>query len=441
VNLSGKKVLIMGLGISGRSAANFCAERGASVVACDEAEVGNLAELLPGIDVQTGGPLPDPADFDLVVPSPGIPNARYRDRARAAVGDIELAGSFLKIPIIAVTGTNGKSTTVELLEAMLRAAGFRARAAGNLGHPALALVGEALDFAVLEVSSFQLEAVDAFRPRVSVILNVSPDHLDRHGDLESYAGTKERIFENQGPGDTLVVNFDDPRLAPLASNGKVEVVGFSRLRPVARGVFLDGTSLVVQGSDGIQRFPTDELRLAGVHNLENLLAAVAVLFALGIDLAAAMAALVDFRGLPHRCETVGTIRGVTYVNDSKATNVGAAQRSLESFSGRLIWIAGGRDKGLDFGELAKTAAERVAIALVFGEAASSLEELLSGRVETERFSNLNDAVLGAATRAKAGDVVLLAPACASFDQFRNFEERGEAFRSAVMALDTEARAE
>ena len=432
----------MGLGISGQSAANFCAERGASVVASDEASraaLGNLEGLLPSVEVRTGAPMPDPRDFDLVVPSPGIPLARYAKRARKICGDIELTSRFLEIPIVAVTGTNGKSTTVELIEAMLRSAGLRARAAGNLGHPALALVGEGLDVAVLEVSSFQLEAVDTFRPKVSVILNLSPDHLDRHGDLAGYAKAKERIFENQGSGDTLVVNLDDPLLRSLAETERFEVLGFSRLGPVAPGVFFDGTSIVVRSSEGSRRLAIDDYPLAGVHNLENLLAAVGVLSALGVDLHRAMGALADFRGLPHRSEFIAKISGVTYVNDSKATNIGAAQRALESFGRNLIWLAGGRDKGLEFSDLAQTAAPRVRLALLYGEAAPLLEAALLGHVETRRVETLEEAVSAAAGCAVPGDVVLLAPACASFDQFRNFEERGTQFRAAVMALESEDR--
>lgn len=441
MNLEGSNVLVLGLGISGRSAANFCAARGARVVAADEApeaSLTGLSDLDSSVELRVGGALPDPADFDLVVPSPGIPRDRYARRARRVWGDIELAGRALGIPIVAVTGTNGKSTTVLLVEAMLRAAGLRARAAGNVGTPALSLTSEALDVAVLEVSSFQLEAVASFRPRVSAILNLSPDHLDRHGDFESYRATKCRIFANQRDEDVVVLNFDDPKVHALEDRVHSQVLGFSRMRPLARGVFFDSGSLVVQMNDGPLRLPLDGLRIEGVHNLENVLAALAIVVSLGVAPAPAVRALASFEGLPHRCETVAVRDQVRFVDDSKATNPGAALGSLGSFHQPLIWIAGGRDKGLDFSELAEIASRRVELALLIGEAAAKLEAALEGKVATVRVATLAAAVELAAQRAKPGDVVLLAPACASFDQFASFEERGDVFRRCVESLSSQS---
>ncbi len=437
MNLEDSNVLVLGLGISGRSAANFCAARGARVVAADEASEASLtgiSDLDSSVELRVGGALPDPADFDLVVPSPGIPRDRYARRARRVWGDIELAGRALGIPIVAVTGTNGKSTTVLLVEAMLRAAGLRARAAGNVGTPALSLTSEALDVAVLEVSSFQLEAVESFRPRVSAILNLSPDHLDRHGDFESYRATKCRIFANQRGEDVVVLNFDDPKVHALEDRVHSQILGFSRKRPLARGVFFDTGSLVVQMDEGPLRLPLDGLRIEGVHNLENVLAALAIVVSLGVDPVPAVRALASFEGLPHRCETVAVRDQVRFVDDSKATNPGAALGSLVSFHQPVIWIAGGRDKGLDFSELAEAASRRVELALLIGEAAAKLEAALEGKVATVRVKTLAAAVELAAQRAKPGDVVLLAPACASFDQFASFEERGDVFRRCVESL-------
>lgn len=441
VELSGKKVLVLGLGISGRSAANFCAARGARVLAADEAreaQLSGLDALASAVEISTGRELPDPADFDLVVPSPGIAATRYAERARAVAGDIELAGRFLEIPIVAVTGTNGKSTTVGLIEAMLRSAGLRAQAAGNVGTPALSLVGKPLDVAVLEVSSFQLEAVDRFHPRVAALLNLSPDHLDRHGDFEGYCRAKQRIFEHQQPTDTAILNLDDDATRALASSCKARVCGFSRRGPVDDGACLDGGAVVIRSGERIRRIPLDSLRLAGVHNLENVLAALVAVTALGADPTRAAGALRDFSGLPHRCEIVATVAEVTFVDDSKATNPGAAQRSLEGFESPLVWIAGGRDKGLDFESLAELAAARVKSAVFYGESAASLEAAVAGRIDVRRVENLAEAVALAAALAKSGDVVLLAPACASFDQFKSFEERGEHFCRAVRALTREA---
>jgi len=435
LDLAGKEVLVIGLGLSGRSAARFCAERGASVTATDRrelAELGDLAGIPASVHLVTGSSGPDPAAFDLVVPSPGVPHAQYADRARVVWGDIELAYRALEVPIVAVTGTNGKSTTVRLIEAMLRSADMRACAAGNVGTPALSLVGAPIDVAVLEVSSFQLEAVDAFRPRVAVVLNVTPDHLDRHGDIATYAAAKARIFARQEAEDVLVLNVDDPLVAEMARAARCRVYATSRLGPVERGLFHDCGAAVWRDGGRSARMDLSGLPLPGVHNLDNALAALCAVLALGVDPAGAMRGLRDFRGLPHRCEIVSSSGGVTWVNDSKATNPGAAVRSLESFDAPLLWLAGGRDKHLDFTDLARVAASRrVKRALLFGESAEKLARALGDRVAVSRVDDLDAAVAEAAREAEAGDVVLLAPACASFDQFANYEERGDAFRRAV----------
>jgi UDP-N-acetylmuramoylalanine--D-glutamate ligase len=442
--LEGRRILVLGLGVSGRSAADFCAARGARVLAADErpAEaIEDLAELDPRVERRLGRPFPDPADFDLVVPSPGVPRERYRDRARRVWGDVELVYRALAVPIVAITGTNGKSTTTLLVEAMLRAAGLRARAAGNLGAPALGLVGQALDLAVLEVSSFQLESTEAFRPRVAVILNITPDHLDRHGSFEAYAAAKARILAHQQPDDAAVLNFDDPAVRALADGARARVFPFRTAGPLDRGAWLDlGAIALRQGEPPPVRLSIDGLRLPGPHNRENAVAALAAAAAAGADPEKAIAALADFAGLPHRAEEVGRVRGVTFVDDSKATNPGAALRSLLGFgspSVPLVWIAGGRDKGLDFRELAEAAGGRVRAAVLIGEAAAALERALAGRVELHRAASLEEAVRRAAGLASTGDVVLLSPACASHDQFRSFEERGERFRAAVAELARE----
>ncbi|MCZ6781796.1 MAG: UDP-N-acetylmuramoyl-L-alanine--D-glutamate ligase [Proteobacteria bacterium] len=438
---------MLGLGITGRSAARFLCEQGARVTVADErteTEIGPAvvaelaAELGSRVPVITGRPFPDPADYDLVVPSPGIPYARYGTRARRAWGDIELAGRALRIPIAAVTGTNGKSTTVRILETLLRAAGLRARAAGNIGTPALSLVGQPLDVAVLEVSSFQLESVESFRPRVAVILNLTPDHLDRHGNFSRYAETKRRLLAQQQSDDSAVLNFDDPVVAGMAATAKARVVTFSATGSPEADVTLDGGSVYLRREN--LRLPLDDLRLPGIHNVENVLASVAAAVELGADPRRCAAGLAGFTGLPHRCEEVATLGGVTYVNDSKATNPGAARRSLESFRAPVVWIAGGRNKDLGFAELVDAAAAQVRTAFLIGEAAPALEAALAGRVATERAPNLEEAVRRAARVAEPGDVVLLSPASASFDQFSGFEERGERFRQAVAALaDGETR--
>jgi UDP-N-acetylmuramoylalanine--D-glutamate ligase len=441
--LAGQRVLVLGLGVSGVSAARFCHQRGARVLAADErpAEViRGLAGLPREIEIQVGAPFPDPAGFDLVVPSPGVARERWAKRAARAWGDLELCFRALDAPVVAITGTNGKSTTTLLIESLLRAAGSRARAAGNLGTPALELVGEPLDFAVLEVSSFQLEAVEAFRPRVAVVLNVTPDHLDRHGSFEGYLAAKARLLEQQEPGDTAVLNFDDPAVRGLASRTRARVLPFRTRGPLEHGAFWEAGCVVFAEPDGArERFSLSALRLPGVHNRENAVAALAAVVAAGAPARRAIQAFASFEGLPHRMQSVARAGGVEWVNDSKATNPGAALRSLASYDTPLVWIAGGRDKGLDFRELADAAPGRVRAALLIGEAAGKLETALAGRVPVHDVGTLERAVALAGQLAQPGDVVLLAPACASFDQFRSFEDRGERFCAAVAALVKEAR--
>ena len=439
--LARQKILVLGLGVSGRSAASFCAARGAEVVAADEREpsaIEGVDAVGGAVELALGAPFPDPADFDLVVPSPGVPAERYRDRARRVWGDVELAYRALSIPIIAITGTNGKSTTTLLAEAMLRAAGFRARAAGNLGTPALDLVGEGLDFAVLEVSSFQLETTEAFRPAIAAVLNITPDHLDRHGSLAAYASAKARIVARQEACDVAVLNFDDPRTRALATETKARVIPYRCSGPAPGGAWLDTGAVVLSHESGsTTRVSLDGMHLAGAHNLENAVAALTIVTAAGADPSRAAAALASFSGLPHRSEVVGRHGGVTWVNDSKATNAGAAMRALAGFAEPVIWIAGGRDKGLDFSELADVAAERIRAAVLIGEAAGKLETALAGRVEVRTAASLEEAVGFASSLAGDGGVVLLAPACASQDQFQDFAERGDRFRRAVKRLARE----
>ena len=438
LELDGQRVLVLGAGISGRSAAAFCARLGAHVVLADEGDETPPAGLPAGVEARIGQPFPDPADFDLVVPSPGVPPARYRARARRVWGDIELAARALAVPIAAVTGTNGKSTTVRLLEAMLRAAGLRARAAGNVGDAALGLVGEPLDVAVLEVSSFQLETVESFRPRVAVLLNLTPDHLDRHGDLAGYLAAKARIFESQTREDVAILNAD-PALDALAGALRARVLRFAARGGVARGACWDGDAVLLRLEGAPLRIPLEGLPRPTGPLRENLLAALLAAHALGAEPTKALGALASFQTLPHRTERVAERAGVRFVNDSKATNPGAAVAALALETSPIVWIAGGKDKGLDFGELREAPLAGVRVALLIGAAAKRIAEALHGKVAVEEVGTLEAAVPRAAALARPGDVVLLSPACASFDQFRNFEHRGQRFRELVRALPPEAR--
>lgn len=434
----------MGLGVSGRSAVDFLVARGARVVAADERPAERIPELgtLPAtVEARLGRPFEGLDRFDLVVPSPGVPRARWAGEARRAWGDIELCYRALPIPIVAVTGTNGKSTVVKLIEAMARAAGLRARAAGNLGVPALSLVGEALDLAILEVSSFQLEAVEDFRPRTGLLLNLSPDHLDRHGDLAGYHAAKARLFARQGEGDHAILNGDDPLAASTPLPPGVERLEFRRQGPVEAGAWLDGERAIVRrgGRTTSASLALETLGASGAAlapQRDNLLASLLALATLDLDLAAATRALASFEGLPHRCQSVAHRGDVHWIDDSKATNVGAAARSLESLPGPIVWIAGGRHKGGALAPLAESARGRVRAALLIGEAAPQLALALGEHVPHEPVPTLEEAVARADALARPGDTVLLAPACASFDQFQDFADRGRRFQAAVAALGT-----
>jgi len=454
VELAGREVLVLGFGVSGRSAMDHCVRRGARVVVADErprTSIPEAADLPTGVEGRFGVPFPDLARFDLVIPSPGIPAARYAGRAKRAWGDIELCARSLACPIVAVTGTNGKSTVVRLIEALATAAGLRARAAGNIGVPALSLLDEPLDLAVLEVSSFQLESVESFRPRAALLLNLTPDHFDRHGDLAGYLAAKSRIFARQGPGDVAIVNGDDPVACGAPVPAGVRRLAFFRAAPEERsagtrgGVDADGRAWIDGDRIALEVGGRREsVSLAGAPSLaqqkENVAAALLALAALaeplGIDLARAATALPGFAGLPHRCVRVAEIGGVAWYDDSKATNLGAAARALETMAAPVVWIAGGRHKGADLAPLAASARGRVRVALLIGEAAPLFERALAGQVPTERVGELDKAVARAAALAQPGDAVLLAPACSSFDQFQSFEDRGRQFVAAVQRLES-----
>ena len=431
----GHRVCVLGLGRSGRSAAAFLAARGARVVAADErdaAAIEGLGELPREVDVRTGAPFPALAAFDLVVPSPGVPAARYAE-ARRALGDVELAYRSLAVPVVAITGTNGKTTTTALATRMLVAAGLRAEAAGNIGRPALELVGRPLDVAVLEVSSFQLEAVERFRPRAAVILNVTPDHLDRHGSFEGYVAAKARIVAAQQGDDVAIGCADDAPARAIAEQTRGRSWLFSTRHPVERGAWIDTGAIVLRTDDGTLRVALDGVDAAALPPLDDVLAALLACKAVGADVAKAADALAGFTPPPHRREIVARHGGVTWVDDSKATNPDAARLALEALRSPAVWIAGGRNKGVDLGPLADLAVQRVRAAVLIGEAADALASALGARVPVFRAPSIEAATAQAGLLAEPGDVVLLSPACASFDQFRNYEERGARFRAAVDA--------
>jgi UDP-N-acetylmuramoylalanine--D-glutamate ligase len=449
--IAGRHFLVVGLGVSGLAAARFLTAREGRVTAIDrgkDAEIGaavrtvremGAATVLGGHDP---GILDDVGPVDGIILSPGVPHTlpfleTARDRGIDVMGEIELAGRFIRTPMAAVTGTNGKTTATEWIGEMLRRSGKTVFVGGNIGAPLIGFVheGEPAETAVVELSSFQLDTIDRFRPEAAALLNITPDHLDRYADMEAYVRSKARIFENQRKGDAAVLNAADPRVAALAD---VIPPGVKRLFFRSDGAASDAAVraeaergsplLAVRGDvDGETVFDLSGLRLAGRHNLENLAAAVLIARRMGAAAAGIQSAIDEFKGLGHRLMHVATIGGVRFYDDSKATNVDAAARALEAFDAPILLIMGGRTKGGGFRSLADAVRKRVKGLFLMGEAAHELKADLGDGVPVRMTGSMDEAV-GAAFRAAApGDVVLLSPACASFDMYDSYAQRGEDF--------------
>ncbi|MBV9480765.1 MAG: UDP-N-acetylmuramoyl-L-alanine--D-glutamate ligase [Acidobacteria bacterium] len=455
MDLNGKRVLVVGLGKSGVASALFLKSRGARVTVSDTKAEDELRDQMPvlldqGITVETGGH--GERTFraqDLIVVSPGVPVdtpplAQARVLARTIIGEIELAAQFLPGSVIAITGSNGKTTTTTLIGEILQAGGLPTLVGGNIGTPAISLVSEATPqtVVVLEVSSFQLETIQTFRAHIAVILNVTPDHLDRHRTWQAYVEAKRRIFENQDCRDFAVLNRDDPTCVAMADSTKSQVFWFSRKRRVDQGAWVHEGQITFSDGRGTRDvMSVSDVPLKGGHNLENVLAAVAAAMVMGCDPDSVRRAVRTFKAVEHRLEYVATVRGVEYFNDSKATNVDAAIKALESFPANIHLILGGKDKGSDYRVLNQLLRQRVKRVYTIGAAAQKIESEIMGAAEIVHAQTLQAAVNRAAVAATVGDIVLLAPACASFDQFQNYEHRGRAFKEAVRALAEEARAE
>jgi len=449
VSAVSRSVLVVGLGRTGAAVARVLAARGERVRVAELRPAAALAAIAvpAGVEVHAasdGLALLDGAD--LVVPSPGVPRtapvlAEARRRGVPVESEIELAGDALDCPIVAVTGTNGKSTTTTLVGLALEAQGLRTFVGGNLGTPLIAALeapaSRPFDACVAEVSSFQLEWVERFHPTVGCLLNVTDDHLDRHDGFADYRDTKARLFAAQTAADWAVLNRDDPHVAMLAPRLLARVLTFGTT-PTDVGAFVDRGVVVVRLPDGApERYDLARTRLVGRHNLENLLAAALVARLAGAAPAAVQRAIDTIEPLPHRLALVAERDGVRWYDDSKATNVGAAVRSLESFPGPVVLLAGGVDKGGSYAPLAAAARDRVRHALVFGAAREQIADALAGAgVAVERVAGVAAAVDVAAATVRPGDTVLLAPACASFDQFSDYAARGRAFRAAVEAALT-----
>lgn len=448
--LKDRNVLVVGLGRSGVAASRLLARNGASVTATDnkvfDALSAEAKELLPlGVNIEAGRHKPETfLSADLIILSPGVPAdiapiAKAKERGIKIISEIELAWHLLNAPVIAITGSNGKSTTTTLIGEILKAKGDKVFVGGNLGTPLTEYVlsGAGSDCVVAEVSSFQLETIEGFRPAIAVLLNISPDHLDRYRDIREYREAKFRIFENQGPGDFAVINGDEPWSVDIRKRIKGEVISFSRKRRVERGLYTEDGWIVstVDHCEG-KVCKISEIGIRGVHNLENSMAATAAALLLGCSQETIAPALKKFSGLEHRLEFVREIGGVKYINDSKGTNVGAVIKSVEGFDEPLLLIAGGRDKGSDFLPLRPLIKEKVRRLILIGEAREKIGAAVGDLTTTVYSDSLEEAVRIAFREAVKGDVVLLSPACASFDMFKNFEERGRRFKEIVWKLPT-----
>lgn len=452
MNFEGKKVLVCGMARSGVSAAQCLYELGARVTISDSKAEEKLAEALQpleGMDIRRClGDQAQPADlesYDLAVTSPGIPMQAPILRAVQAagvplIGELELGAQVSRAPLYAVTGTNGKTTTTTLIGEIFRNLGKTTYVVGNIGYPftACALQCGEEDVAVAEVSSFQLETITTFHPHIAVMCNITEDHLNRHGTMEEYIRVKERIFENMGQGDYAVLNLDDPIVRGMAERIPCAPAFFSRRQEVETGAYLEGEEVVFSLNGHKKRvLRADEIRIPGEHNLENALAATALTMLAGVPAPVVRHTLKTFPGVEHRIETVRTVDGVTYINDSKGTNVDASIRAVRAMKAPTVLLAGGYDKHTDFLPLAREIlASKIHTVVVLGDTAEQIERALRavGFESILHAKTFEEAVLLARSCAREGENVLLSPACASFDMFQDYEERGRVFKEIVSRL-------
>jgi UDP-N-acetylmuramoylalanine--D-glutamate ligase len=450
MELKNKRVLVVGLGKSGLAAALFLRDRGARVTVSDTRSAAALGDQIPalleaGIMVEAGGHgLLTFRRQDLIVVSPGVPldtpevkNAQQL--GLTVIGELELASRFLQGDIVAITGSNGKTTTTTLIGEIFAGAGLKTQVGGNIGLPVIELTPESTPdtWNILEVSSFQLETTVEFRPKIALVLNITPDHLDRHKTFEAYWAAKARITARQTAEDFLILNAEDPATQRVAAKTKAQIYWFSGARQIKQGTFVHGETLFFLAQEGGKPepvLPIAEIPLKGAHNVENVLAAVCAAKLAGIASESIRGTVRAFKAVEHRLEWVKTVHGVEYYNDSKATNIDATLKALASFPGGIHLILGGKDKDSDYTQLAPLLRERAKAVYTIGSAAEKIERELAGVVKIVSAGSLDSAVNAASGAAVSGDVVLLAPACSSFDQFENYEHRGRAFRESVQAL-------
>jgi UDP-N-acetylmuramoylalanine--D-glutamate ligase len=449
MELKGKKILVVGLGKSGLAAALFLRRKGAQVTVSDARSAEVLAKDIPalleeGIMVEAGGHgLLTFRRQDLIVVSPGVPLdtpelVQVRNFGLPIIGELELAARFLKGKVLAITGSNGKTTTTTLCGEILKAGNLPVQVGGNIGVPVIALVDDSRDdtWSVLEVSSFQLETIEQFHPQIAAILNITPDHLDRHGSFENYVAAKERIFMNQTAEGALILNADDDIASRAAARTKSQVYWFSRNRVVRQGAFVYEGAIVFRPSE--QSAPEfivklESIHLRGQHNVENVLGAVCAARLAGVAPEAIRTAVENFHAVEHRLEFVTNVNGVDYYNDSKATNVDAAMKAIAAFPSGIHLILGGKDKNSDYRLMRPLLQKRVRVVYTIGAAAEKIITHIEGAVPIVNAGTLDIAVAKAAEAAQPGEIVLLAPACSSFDQFENYEHRGQVFKDLVLA--------
>jgi UDP-N-acetylmuramoylalanine--D-glutamate ligase len=444
--LPGKNILVVGLARTGAALCRFLTEHGARVTVTDQASPEDLADYRReirdlGVTEVLGVETPPWPGFEAIVLSPGVPpELPWLTAARAAgipvLGELEAAAPFIRRPVLAVSGTNGKTTTITLLGEMLAASGVKALVGGNIGTPLVSLLArqEEADCLVLEVSSFQLDTASNFHPQAAALLNITPDHLDRYAGFDAYRASKASLFRCQQEGDLRVLNADDPVVANL-DPGKCRVYYFSASRPLTAGAWLNHAALKVRLAGGReQTFPLEHTRLKGRHNLENIMAALLLALDAGADADACRQVLANFGGLPHRLEWVADLGGVSFYDDSKGTNVGAVARSLAYFDRPVILIAGGRDKDSDFFQLNDLIAARVKALVLLGETRERLARLWQGLAPVYLADDMAAAVAQAWDLACPGEVVLLSPACASFDMYKDYVQRGQTFQKLVREL-------
>jgi UDP-N-acetylmuramoylalanine--D-glutamate ligase len=447
MDLKDKKVLVVGMARTGIATAKFLKARGSLVTTTEakpEEEMREAVQELKGMDLSTewgGHRIETFLQQDLIVVSPGVdlnmdPVQKAIRHGVRVVSEIELAYHFIHVPILAITGTNGKTTTTLLLGEMLKEDGRKVGVGGNVGEPLILFAegGDRWEVLVAEISSFQLEAIEDFRPRISVLLNVTEDHLDRYPSYSDYIEAKARIFANQNSGDLVILNRDDPIVMQFGERVKAKKVMFSMREKLEEGAFADGQTISLRLGGNREEYSLAKTPLKGIHNVENMMAALTTARLFGCSKKAVQDVLCRFKGLEHRLEFVREVGGVRFYNDSKGTNVGSVVKSLQSFSEPVILIAGGKDKNGDLSPLKELVEKRVKHLILLGEAKERMNHELGGLTDTVMAKTMEEAVSLARQKAKGGEVVLLSPACSSFDMFKDYKERGRVFKEAVVRL-------